>query len=144
MNKTLKAFVAPVVLMFLFALSLRGDEPPPVKGFVPDPPVVKGFKSEPPSGITDQFRGTDGILYGKFPDGTYREVPGQQPVTKVAPEVAPPKGNTFQSGGYNPSHTCPTCGYTSPAGTGTWIIRGYNANGTHRHQCPIDGTVWSH
>ena len=45
---------------------------------------------------------------------------------------------------YNASHTCPRCGYTSPSGSGTWIKRGTNADGTHNHQCPKCGAAWYH
>lgn len=60
-----------------------------------------------------------------------------------APEVAVPKGATFPAGRHE-GHACPKCGFQSAAGTGTWIVRGFNADGSHRHQCPVDGTVWSH
>jgi ribosomal protein S27AE len=50
----------------------------------------------------------------------------------------------FRDGSYNPSHTCPNCGYTSPAGGATWVKRGDNPDGTHNHQCPKCGTSWRH
>lgn len=34
------------------------------------------------------------------------------------------------------SHACPACGVTSPPRTGTWIVRGTFADGTHLHKCP--------
>lgn len=51
---------------------------------------------------------------------------------------------TFRNGGYNASHRCPTCGFQSPPGQGTWIVRGQNPDGTHTHVCPLDGTTWRH
>jgi predicted RNA-binding Zn-ribbon protein involved in translation (DUF1610 family) len=61
------------------------------------------------------------------------------------PAAGVPARQTFRSAPqYNPSHTCPGCGYTSPANQGTWIVRGFNADGTHTHQCPQCGTSWRH
>lgn len=45
---------------------------------------------------------------------------------------------TFQSGQYNPSHQCPSCGRTQ------YRIAGYVGNGQHRHVCAFDGTAWIH
>lgn len=59
---------------------------------------------------------------------------------RKAPEVAAPKGQSFRHAGHN----CPSCGFQSPAGSGTWIIRGYNSDGTHVHSCPQCGQSWSH
>lgn len=60
---------------------------------------------------------------------------------EAAPVVAAQQ--PFQGLVYNPTHTCPQCGYTSPAGTGTWIVQGYTAGG-HIHACPRCGTRWYH
>lgn len=68
-----------------------------------------------------------------------------EPVTEnkaAVPEVA--GLGTFRNGGYNASHRCPTCGFQSPPGQGTWIVRGQNPDGTHTHVCPLDGTTWRH
>jgi hypothetical protein len=63
---------------------------------------------------------------------------GIKPVVKPrAPEV--PAAPTFHK-----DHTCPRCNHTSPPGTGTWVVRGSNADGTHTHACPACGTVWRH
>ncbi len=67
-----------------------------------------------------------------------------QPVPIVVPGVTVPKGNTFHSGDYNASHRCPRCGHQSAAGSGTWIVRGFNRDGSHSHQCPNCGTSWRH
>jgi predicted RNA-binding Zn-ribbon protein involved in translation (DUF1610 family) len=46
--------------------------------------------------------------------------------------------------GYHAGHACPNCGYQSPQGTGTWIVRAHNPDGTHAHACPACGTAWVH
>jgi hypothetical protein len=51
----------------------------------------------------------------------------------------PPAGVPHHAG-----HDCPNCGYTSPAGQGTWLVRGYAADGEHVHQCPRCGQSWKH
>lgn len=58
-------------------------------------------------------------------------------------EVKPAKATPSSGLRYNASHTCPNCGRTSPAGTGSWIVRGYTTGG-HIHQCPDCGTRWFH
>jgi len=45
---------------------------------------------------------------------------------------------------YHAGHDCPKCGYTSPAGSGTWVVAGVNADGTHTHRCPRCGASWRH
>jgi hypothetical protein len=79
---------------------------------------------------------------------------GGMPATLIAGELAggavlrPAAGGAaaqpFRKGSYNPTHTCPACGYTSPAGGATWVKRGDNPDGTHNHQCPKCGTSWRH
>lgn len=66
--------------------------------------------------------------------GVYHPIP--------APGVA---GGTFR-GGYHSSHRCPNpnCRYESPGGTGTWVVRGHNPDGTHNHTCPQCLTTWKH
>ncbi len=61
-----------------------------------------------------------------------------------APEVAIPKGATFRSGDYHASHRCPKCKHESAPRSGTWIVRGFNADNTHTHACPNCGTTWRH
>lgn len=47
---------------------------------------------------------------------------------------------TFRNtaGNYNPDHICNRCG------TSQYVISGFNADGTHNHQCPKCGNVWRH
>jgi hypothetical protein len=55
-----------------------------------------------------------------------------------------PSQQSFPGLVHNPSHTCPNCNYTSPAGQGTWVVRGQLPNGEHIHSCPQCGTGWRH
>ena len=71
--------------------------------------------------------------------------PAARPAPRPVPGVTAPP--SFRGAGmqYNPSHTCPSCGYTSPAGQGTWVKRGTGpVPGSHVHQCPQCGTAWYH
>jgi transposase-like protein len=53
----------------------------------------------------------------------------------AAVEVAAP---TFQSGGINKSHQCPSCEQYQ------WVISGFNSDGTHTHVCSRCSTQWRH
>lgn len=130
---TLGAIAAFVAVLGLLSSIARGAEPP---RFTVENKCAPAFTVVNKTAPRDTFRASDGILYERHSDGVYRAVPGQ-----AAPAVAAP---TFRSGGYSPSHRCPSCGYQSPAGQGTWIVRGHNADGTHSHQCPSCGTLWRH
>ncbi len=66
------------------------------------------------------------------------------PTPIIAPEVALPKGATFRAGDYHASHRCPKCKHESAPRSGTWIVRGFNADNTHTHACPNCGTTWRH
>lgn len=35
-------------------------------------------------------------------------------------------------------HACPSCSRFQ------YTVDGFNADGTHRHRCPVDGTTWDH
>lgn len=72
-------------------------------------------------------------------DGVWRYASEQQ---FGAPGVAPAK--TFRTGSFPTDHRCPNCGHQSASGTGTWIIRGWNRDGTHNHTCPKCGYTGSH
>jgi len=69
----------------------------------------------------------DGYRWVKRGDGPWK-------LERVAPEVAVPKGATFR----DKSHNCPACGRSQ------YTVDGFNRDGTHRHRCPVDGTVWGH
>lgn len=73
---------------------------------------------------------------------------GPWKLERDVPGVAVPKGNTFpgkpSAGGYNGSHRCTNCGHQSAPGTGTWIVRGTNRDGTHSHACPVCNDHWRH
>lgn len=125
-----------LVLLLLPGGHARADEPPPIKGFSApgaEPPPIKGFV--PPVPVRERFTATDGTVYELCDDGIYRAVAG-------APGVAPKP--TFRTGQYHAGHNCPSCGFQSPPGQGTWIVRGTNSNGTHWHECPLDGARWFH
>jgi hypothetical protein len=87
------------------------------------PPAVRPPAARPPA-VRESSTSTAGPVEGVPVRQTFRA----------------PGGN----GSYNPTHTCPHCGYTSPAGQGTWIVRGHNPDGTHNHTCPQCGTSWRH
>jgi hypothetical protein len=61
-----------------------------------------------------------------------------------SPARGVPAARPFRGPAFDPDHRCDACGYESPPGTGTWLIRGWNPDGTHRHQCPACGNVWFH
>ena len=84
--------------------------------------------------VRDRFT-SNGVTYERGPDGHYRALPG-------APGVAP--ASTFRSNNYHPEHRCPSCKFESPPRGDTWVVRGFNADGTHNHSCPRCGTVWRH
>lgn len=89
-----------------------------------------------PPAKRDQFRGSDGRLYQKCADGVYREV-------KDVSEVTP--ANPFCGVPFDLDHRCDRCGHQSAPGTGTWLVRGTNADGTrHRHECPLCHHQWWH
>jgi len=75
------------------------------------------------------------------------------PASSSAPPAGGPAGRTFRQPdtaaaaglpAYHAGHDCPRCGYTSPAGTGTWVVAGVNPDGTHTHRCPNCGATWRH
>lgn len=45
---------------------------------------------------------------------------------------------------HHPDHRCPACGFQSAEGGGTWVVRGFLGDGTHRHVCPRCGQSWRH
>jgi hypothetical protein len=72
--------------------------------------------------------------------------PPVEVAVRVAPEVVTvPTFPRWENRGvqFNADHRCPNCRYQSPAGQGTWIVRGYNSRG-HLHSCPQCGTSWFH
>lgn len=56
-------------------------------------------------------------------------------VQRPAPGV--PASQPFRDG-YHAGHSCPACG------TAQYRVSGFNADGTHNHQCPRCGAVWRH
>lgn len=60
---------------------------------------------------------------------------------KPVPQATPAPRRSAQPSGfpvYNPSHNCPACGSSQ------YVVAGWNADGTHNHQCPSCRTVWRH
>lgn len=97
--------------------------------------VVAVRTAGPPGSIrADDFPAEPGVydcfLHNDSPSFQLRAAPGV---------VAAP---TFPA--RNPTHRCDKCGHESPAGIGTWVVRGYGRDGSHSHQCPRCGNVWSH
>lgn len=62
----------------------------------------------------------------------------------LPPGPGVPAARPFRDGDCHPTHTCPRCRHTSPAGSGTWVVRGVNPDGSHVHTCPVCGTSWRH
>lgn len=87
-----------------------------------------------------QFQEADGSKrwYRASPDGYLRRLP---PAEVAAPDP-------FRAGSDLPpkhaDHRCPSCHYESPPNSGTWIVRGWNRDGTHTHSCPKCGASWRH
>ncbi len=102
----------------------------PTPAPVPTPPKADDFDINGPTPEGYEKVSIDGGPWH------FRKIESKKP----APEVAVPKGANFRHAG----HDCPSCGYTSPAGTGTWIVRGFNADGSHSHTCPKCGQSWNH
>lgn len=115
-----------LVLLLTFVGTASGAEPPPVKA----PPPVKGFVA--PALPTDSNQPAPaGYHWIKRGDAPWK-------LERVAPGVAVPKGSTFPAGRNIDGHQCPACGRSQ------YTVDGFNRDGTHRHRCPVDGTVWSH
>lgn len=94
-----------------------------------DPPQGAVFlktASEVDPGVYDCFLSNDTPVFRK---------------RDAAPGVAAPA--TFR-GGYHASHDCPSCGHHAAPGTGNWIIRRFNGDGTHEHVCEKCGASWNH
>jgi hypothetical protein len=99
---------------------VAAPEPPPLVVML-DQPAPRVAVRIPPATVPAQ-----GV-----PAPTFRQ--------PVAPAPAP------RGPQYNPTHSCPRCGYTSPDGQGTWVKRGPGpVPGSHVHACPRDGTTWWH
>lgn len=119
----------------LVLLSCAADPAPPrfevVNRCPPAFVVVNRVPTAPPA--PDRFTAADGTTYQRGADGHYRAAPG----------VAAPR-QPFRNGDFHASHRCPACGHQSPAGTGTWVIRGHNPDGSHSHSCERCGASWRH
>lgn len=61
------------------------------------------------------------------------------PTSPTAPPPKKPAGIP-----YDADHRCDGCGHQSPAGEGTWIVRGSAPGGAHTHTCPKCGHTWQH
>lgn len=82
-----------------------------------------------------------GYEWKRYPGEPWNLFPVAAAAT-AAPGVAAP--STFRTGGFHADHRCPNCGFQSPAGSGTWVVRGSNPDGTHNHVCPACGSSWRH
>lgn len=57
---------------------------------------------------------------------------------RIAPEVARPKGVTFQRDNFDPDHQCNRCGRSQ------FVISGWLPNGQHTHTCRSCNYTWRH
>ena len=134
--------------LLLLPLSV-GSEPPAFVVTNRVPPFVVVNKVGPkPAGPT---LNAEGVPADPAPPGhRCHSWPGENwKLVKVAaaPGVAAPQTFRTQPARGGPvrheGHDCPQCGYQSPAGAGTWVIRGYTPGG-HLHSCPQCSASWVH
>ena len=70
---------------------------------------------------------------------------GPRPNTLYTPPAPGVPAPTFRGlPPFHAGHDCPACGYQSPAGTGSWIVRAVLPGGEHVHVCDRCAAEWRH
>ncbi len=136
-------FILVFLMVFGIAHLASGAEPQFVVTNKTTPTFTVENKTKPPTPAPDAKKSPCEFC-AKLPNGCNCGNCGCDSFHGKKAGAATPSGTTFQSGQRHMGHNCPSCGYQSPAGQGTWIVRGSNRDGTHAHQCPKCSTTWSH